>query len=94
MQEAFGQTASEAMSCGTPVVAFRHTGLLDIINHKKNGYLAKPGDASDLAKGINWILHNEKYDELCLNARNKVLRVFDSEVVAKKYIELYENILK
>jgi len=48
LQEAFGQTASEAMSCSTPVVAFAATGLLDIVNHKKNGYLAKPFDTGSL----------------------------------------------
>ena len=94
LQEAFGQTASEAMSCDTPVVAFAATGLLDIVDHKINGYLAKPFDTSDLANGIEWILNNEKYNELCQNAREKVLKEFDSKIVAQKYIELYKDILK
>lgn len=93
IQEAFGQTASEAMSCATPVVAFGATGLLDILDHKVNGYLAKPFDTSDLENGIEWVLNNENYDELCQNARKKVLKEFDSVVVAKKYIELYKDIL-
>jgi glycosyltransferase involved in cell wall biosynthesis len=93
LQEAFGQTASESMACGTPVVAFGATGLLDIVDHKLNGYLAKPFDTTDLACGIDWILDNEKYDELCVNARKKVLKEFDSVVVSKKYIELYKDIL-
>jgi len=51
LQEAFGQTASESMSCGIPVVAFGSTGLLDIVDHKVNGYLAKPFESDDLALG-------------------------------------------
>jgi len=94
LQEAFGQTASESMACGTPVVAFGHTGLLDIIDHKKNGYLAKPFSTDDLSSGIEWILNNKNYEELCQKARNKVVGEFDSVVVAKKYIDLYEEILK
>ena len=94
LQEAFGQTASEAMSCGTPVVAFGATGLLDIVDHRQNGYLAKPFESEDLARGIEWVLNAPNYDELCKNARDKVVREFDSVVVAKKYIELYEEILK
>lgn len=94
LQEAFGQTASEAMACGTPVVAFGATGLLDIVDHKFNGYLASPFNTHDLAKGIEWVLNASDYDDLCINARDKVLREFNSHVVAEKYIELYERVLK
>ena len=67
LQEAFGQTASESLACGTPVVSFEATGLLDIIDHKINGYLAKPFDTSDLAAGINWVLADgNRHKELCI----------------------------
>jgi len=39
------------------------------------------------------ILHVSDYDELCKNAREKVVKEFDSIVVAKKYIKLYRDIL-
>jgi glycosyltransferase involved in cell wall biosynthesis len=94
IQEAFGQTASEAMACGTPVVAFGATGLLDIVDHKINGYLAKPFDTDDLANGIEWVLHVSDYEQLCKNAREKVLKEFEAKVVAKKYIELYKDIFQ
>ncbi len=93
LQEAFGQTASEAMACGTPVVAFGHTGLLDIVDHKINGYLAKPFDTADLAAGIEWIITNENYEQLCAAAREKVVAKFDSRIVAKQCIDLYTEIL-
>ncbi|EQB39071.1 hypothetical protein M947_07880 [Sulfurimonas hongkongensis] len=94
LQEAFGQTASEAMACKTPVVAFGHSGLLDIVDHKQNGYLAKPFESEDLACGIEWVLNTSNYDKLCTDAREKVLREFDSVVVAGKYIKLYKEILR
>ncbi|MGB5709350.1 MAG: glycosyltransferase family 4 protein, partial [Waterburya sp.] len=43
-EEAFGQTASESIACGTPVVVFAQTGLADIIDHQQNGYIANYGD--------------------------------------------------
>jgi glycosyltransferase involved in cell wall biosynthesis len=92
-QEAFGQTASESISCGTPVVAFGVGGLLDIVDHQINGYLAKPFDTNDLAQGIDWVLNAANYSELCKNARDKALKEFDYKVVAKKYISLYEKTL-
>ncbi|MDK9694550.1 MAG: hypothetical protein OEL19_09960 [Sulfurimonas sp.] len=33
------------------------------------------------------------YDELCINARKKVMREFDSKIVAQKYVELYKEVL-
>ncbi len=93
LQENLPNTIMESLSCVTPVVAFDVGGNSDMIEHKLNGYLAKPFDTDDLARGIEWILNNENYDKLCQNAREKVLKEFDSKVVAKKYIELYEKIL-
>lgn len=92
LQEAFGQTATESMACGTPVVAFGATGLLDIVDHKSNGYLADPFDTQDLANGIDWVIQHKKPEQLSLAAREKVTREFDSKLVAKKYIKLYENV--
>ncbi|PKL40240.1 MAG: glycosyl transferase family 1 [Candidatus Riflebacteria bacterium HGW-Riflebacteria-1] len=93
LQEAFGQTASESMACGTPVVGFGATGLLDIIDHKINGYLARPYLAGDLAQGIEWILNSPHYSGLCQAAREKIVNCFDTNVVVRKYIMLYEEVL-
>ncbi|MFB6187199.1 MAG: glycosyltransferase, partial [Halobacteriaceae archaeon] len=54
--EGFGQTVTEAMASGTPVVAFDTTGPGEIINHKETGYLASKFDPSSLADGIEWML--------------------------------------
>jgi glycosyltransferase involved in cell wall biosynthesis len=93
-QEAFGQTASESLACGTAAVAFDIGGLRDIIDHQKTGYLAKPFDISDLAAGIEWVLSDEKrHKELCIKAREKAVNCFDVEKIARQYAELYESIL-
>jgi len=93
LQETLPQTASEAMACGTPVVAFGHTGLLDIVEHKKTGYLAKPFQEKDLATGIEWVLNSDNYRDLCFNAREKIVKEFDSSFIANRYIELYEKVI-
>ena len=93
IQEAFGQTATESMACGTPVVAFGATGLLDIIDHEVNGYLAKPYNPQSLADGISWILNSPDYENICKNARDKIVRTFDHKVVAEQYKELYVECL-
>jgi glycosyltransferase involved in cell wall biosynthesis len=93
LQENLSNAIMESLACATPVVGFDVGGNSDMIVHQKNGYLAKPFDTEDLANGIEWVLNNEDYEELCQNAREKVLKEFDSVVVAKKYIELYSEIL-
>ena len=93
LQENLSNTIMESLSCATPVVAFDIGGNGDMIEHQKNGYLAKLFDTFDLAYGIEWVLDNLEYEKLCKNAREKVLREFDSKIVAKKYIELYQSIL-
>jgi len=96
LQENLSNSIMESLACATPVVAFDVGGNRDMIEHRKNGYLAKPFDSADLAKGIEWILNLDKnrYNELCNNAREKVLREFDSKIVVKKYIKIYEEILR
>lgn len=93
LQENLSNVVMESLACGVPVVAFDIGGNSDMIEHKQNGYLAKPFDSIDLANGIEWVMHNENYEELSKNARKKVVNYFDSKVVAKKYIELYKDIL-
>ncbi|TBU86362.1 glycosyltransferase family 4 protein [Phytopseudomonas dryadis] len=91
LQESFGQTALEAMACGTPVVAFAATGLVDIVDHQINGYLAKPYIASDIAQGIEWVLGHPDYPALARAARVKAESCFDQRHVALQYLNLYER---
>ncbi len=93
-QESFGQTASEALACGTPVVAFNATGLMDIVDHQQNGYLAQPYESGDLANGITWVLEDpERHVELCRQARRKAERQYRLESQARRYLSLFKQIL-
>jgi glycosyltransferase involved in cell wall biosynthesis len=97
-QEAFGQTASEAMACGTPVVAFRATGVLDIVKRQENGYLATlfevSVEVSDLAQGISWILENqERYLNVSRQARAHAEKNFALDRQAQRYQSLFTEIL-
>ncbi len=94
LQEAFGQTYLESMSCGTPCVAFDYSGPKDIIDHKKNGYLAEYRDSQSLAEGIQWVLEDEsRILKLGEAARKKAVKEFALEIQAKRYLSLYEKLL-
>jgi len=93
-QDNLPNTVVEPLACGTPVVAFDIGGMPDMIDHKRNGYLAKPFDNSDLAAGINWVLSDEnRHKELCIKAREKAVACFDIKKVAGQYAELYRQVL-
>jgi glycosyltransferase involved in cell wall biosynthesis len=92
-EEAFGQTATESLSCGVPVVAFAIGGLLDIVGHEREGYLARPFDSEDLARGIEWVLENQqRLYSLSENSRKKAMDEFDIQLISSKYVELYQEI--
>jgi glycosyltransferase involved in cell wall biosynthesis len=86
-------TVMEALACGTPVVAFNTGGIPDMVEHKQNGYLAEFKSSKDFAAGIHYILNSERKSELAANARNKVLQNFTNEIVASKYMVVYQSIL-
>lgn len=65
-----------------------------MIDHEKNGYVARYRDAEDLARGINFVLDEERYDELSANAAHKAVEAWNEESVVRKHIELYERMVK
>lgn len=93
LEDNLPNTIMEAMSCGTPCVGFNIGGIPEMITHKQNGYVAKYQDAEDLARGIQWVLGEVNYDEISRNARKKVEDNYSEDVVASKYIELYQSML-
>lgn len=93
LQDNLPNTVMESMACGTPVVAFRVGGVPEMIDHKVNGYLAEYMSAEDLARGIEWVMKNNENNVLGKSAREKVVREYSEEIVAKKHIQLYESLL-
>lgn len=90
--ETFGQTLAEAQACGCLAVSFDNSGQTDIITHKGNGYLAKAYDTNDLAGGIVWALREGK-NIASESLREGVVQRFSGEVIAKQYIQLYQQII-
>ena len=52
-EEPFGLVMTEAMACGTPVIAFRRGSVPEIVTHGKNGFMVK--DVAAMAAAINRI---------------------------------------
>jgi glycosyltransferase involved in cell wall biosynthesis len=95
LQEAFGQTALEAMSCGIPVAGFNTGGIPDMVENGITGFLADTGDVSGLANSIDRILalNDLEYLNMSRNCRAKVVDNFTLVHQADKYLGVYKNLM-
>jgi glycosyltransferase involved in cell wall biosynthesis len=93
-QDNLPNTGVEALSCGTPVVAFDTGGLSEIVIHKITGYLAEPFDVTDLAHGLKWILDNQSKKNLSENARKHAIEKFSYPVIAQQYQQIYRMVME
>jgi glycosyltransferase involved in cell wall biosynthesis len=85
----------EAMSCGTPVLAFNVGGLPELVLHKETGFLANYKDSQDLVRGLNWILEeSERHAILADYSRRRVLQYFTIEKMNQNYMDLYKQVLQ
>jgi glycosyltransferase involved in cell wall biosynthesis len=57
--EGFGMVATEAMACGTPVVASRIGPVPEVVLDGRTGLLFTPGDAEDLAAKLSDLLNDD-----------------------------------
>ena len=94
IQENLSNTVMEALACGTPCVAFNIGGMPDLVEHKKTGYLGRPFEVDDLAKGIKWVLADSaRWQILSQHAREKAEKEYNIENVVRQYIKLYEELV-
>ncbi|MCD7850877.1 MAG: glycosyltransferase family 4 protein [Parabacteroides sp.] len=94
LEENLPNTIMESMACGTPCVGFEIGGIPEMIDHKKNGYVANYMDANDLASGIQWILNTPERQILSEACFMKINEKYSESVVVKLYVQLYKNLLE
>ena len=87
-------TATEAMACGTPVVAFRTGGLPEIVDHGVSGMLAEAFDPEALAQRIADVLLNPQHlRSMAARAREQAEIKWHPERIAAGYAEVYSEAL-
>lgn len=91
LSENLPNTIMESMACGVPCIGFNVGGISEMIDHRKNGYVARFCDAGDLADGIHWVLFEADYGSLVRNARQKVVYDYSQKSVAMRYVEVYNH---
>ena len=92
LMEATSVAALEAMSCELPVAASNVGGLPDIVDESV-GTLFAPGSEGDLARKLVTLLKRNDLAELGRRARERVVKSWSNERLAKRHIEIYKTLI-
>ena len=88
-QEGLPVAIMEAMACGTPVVASRIRGNVDLIQDGVNGFLCDPTDAQGFADKIQTLLDDSTLSmEFRKNSLEKIAQ-YDVKTIAHKMRQIY-----
>lgn len=93
IEEAFGLVNAEALSVGTPILANKVGGIVDVLREGENGFFLDTEKKGDLRIKIQKIIDGN-WDSLSKNARNYFLERFEAneENVENQLNELKKEI--
>ena len=84
--EPFGLVMIEAMSCGTPVVAFRCGSVPEVIEDGVSGFVVD--DIAQACEGVRLAMGLDR-----AAVRRAFEKRFSVEAMARSYLDVYENII-
>lgn len=94
LNETAPMVIAEAMTVGLPVIATNVGGVKHMIDHNKTGYVIDSGSSDQLFIYLKKLLaDNNLRKKVGDAAREFAITQYDSEIVAKKTLMVYENIL-
>ncbi|NQV54116.1 MAG: glycosyltransferase family 4 protein [Flavobacteriales bacterium] len=92
--EGLGTSILDAIASGTPVVATAAGGIVEIIEHEKNGLLCKVGSEAELASAVERMIHDEAFRKHCTEEGLKTVQRFSKEETARKTLALYREVME
>jgi len=93
LEDNLPNTIMEAMACGRPVVAFRTGGIPEMVTHQVTGWLAEPRYEQGLTEGLIWLSDPVIQASTGAAARIQAHALYAPEVVAKAYMQVYNELL-
>ncbi len=107
-EEPFGLVMIEAMACGTPVVAYAHGSVPEVVSDGETGFIVeneseksgkckiKTTGLEGLIEGVSKLyrLSEEEYSNIRKNCREHVEKKFTIKQMIDGYEDVYQKILK
>lgn len=93
-EESFGLAALEALACGVPVIGTSGTGLAEVVEDYRTGFLLPVGDTVSMARaGIALLKDTERLQEFKKSAAESANRRFGADKIVAEYERYYEEVL-
>jgi glycosyltransferase involved in cell wall biosynthesis len=84
----------EAMAAGIPVVATAVEGIPEAIRDTVDGVIAKPSDALDIARAVEWVIEGKvDWQKMRASALERQATMFSDRSMAEGVAEVYRGIL-
>ena len=90
-QEGLPVAVMEAMACGTPVVASRIRGNVDLIEDGVNGFLCDPKDADAFAQKLQTLLQQPEVAQAFSQNSLEKIKQYDIKVVDETIRRIYSE---
>ncbi len=93
-EESFGLAALEALACGVPVIGTQGTGLVEVVDDYKNGFLLPVGDTTSMARAsISLLKDTNRLATFKRDAAKIAFDRFNSQKIISDYESYYEDVL-
>jgi len=82
--EGYGIPPTEAMACGTPVIAFDCGSVPEVVDHRETGFIV-----NTVSEAVRAVRQLHSFDRV--HCRNVFERRFSARRMAQDYVKLYER---
>jgi colanic acid/amylovoran biosynthesis glycosyltransferase len=93
-QEGIPVVLMEAMGCGLPVLATRHSGIPELVEDGISGFLTPERDVGALAERLAYLVdHRDTWSTMGQAGRARIEADYDVERLNDRLVRLYERLL-